>query len=68
MRKSPELQVMEYRKRYYVCAGVSRLSKGYKTSEEAFAELEKNDSYYAYWAGSLSVSVENSPKKTIYIK
>jgi len=68
MIESPKLEVKLYRKRFVICAGVSRLSKLYKTSEEAFEELEKNDSYYAYWAGSLSVSIENSTPKVITIK
>lgn len=52
-----KLQIVVYRKRHYITAeGIVRLSQGFKTQEEAEAELDKNESYYHYWANSISVS------------
>ncbi len=62
-----DLSIGEYRKRFYIVAGVSRLSKGFKTKEEAKTELDKKRSFYEYWSKSVSVSVENSTPVTRYI-
>ena len=64
-KRNPELEVKLYRKKYGIFAGASRLSNLFKTEKEAQEELEANRSYYEYWQGSISVSVENSEKKVI---
>jgi len=55
-----ELSISEYRKRFYISAGLSRLSKGFKSKEDANTELENNRSFYEYWSKSISVSVQNT--------
>lgn len=66
--KEYEIEVKEYRNRFYVFAGKSRLSIGYKLKEEAEKELKENSKLYKYWSGSISVSVENSEHKIIEVK
>lgn len=60
-----ELEIKEFRNRYAVFAGVSRLSRLYKTVFEARNDLESNLELYKYYAGSASVSIENSSQKVI---
>lgn len=54
-----ELEVKVYRKRYYIYAGVARLSRGFATQELADKEVEKNGDIYEYWAQSSSVIDQN---------
>ena len=54
------------RKPFGIYAGVSKLAS-FKTLEEAEKALEKNGDVYEYWAKSVSVSVDNSTKKIIWI-
>ncbi len=62
-----KLGISEYRKRFYIAAGGSRLSKGYKNKIEAQKELDDKRSLYEYWSKSISVSVENSIPEVRYI-
>lgn len=57
--------IKPYRKQYAVYVGLVRLSKLFKTEEEAKANYEAKKSFYDYWAGSASVSVDNSPYKIL---
>jgi len=62
------LTVKLYRNKFHIFAGKSKLtSKGYASKEAADQELKDNHSFYAYWAGSCSVSVENSEPKVIHV-
>ena len=65
MTNAPALSVSKIRARFYVVAGESKLSKGFKTEASAIADLEQNADFYSYWAGSASVSIENSEKVII---
>ena len=47
--------------KFAIVAGSSILAK-FKTVEKARIELDNNRSLYEYWAGSASVSVDNSKK------
>jgi hypothetical protein len=60
-------KVEEKKGRFAIFAGVSRLSKFFKSKEDAQNELDKNFSFYNYWGGSISVSVDNSPKKILEV-
>jgi len=60
------LTVVCSRRRVFLHAGKSRLSTGFTTEAAALAHLEKNRDFFAYWAGSASVSVDNTPARVIY--
>lgn len=47
-------------------AGVSILGK-FRTEDKANESLENDHAFYSYWAGSVSVSVENSTPKVVKI-
>lgn len=47
-------------------AGASILGK-FRTEDKAKDSLEKNHTFYSYWAGSASVSFENSTPKVVKI-
>jgi hypothetical protein len=52
-------------RRWAVFAGRSPITR-HKSEAEALAALAGNRKFYAYWAGSVSVSLENDPRpKTI---
>lgn len=63
-----EIEIRKNRNKFYIFAGRSKLSNGYKTEFEAEKELEQNISLYRYWSGSISVSVENTEHKIIEVK
>ena len=52
--------------KYGIVAGNSILAK-FKTLERAQEDLKDNASFYEYWAGSVSVSVDNSAKFTVIL-
>lgn len=54
-------QVSNRGNKFAIVAGNSILAK-FKTIDKAAKELEKNRELYEYWAGSVSVSVDNSKK------
>lgn len=62
---APALEVRPVRGGFAVFAGRVQLQKAMRTREAAQAHLEKNRSFYAYWAGSASVSVDNTPARVI---
>jgi hypothetical protein len=47
--------------KFAIVAGCSIIRK-FKTVEAAKRELKENSSFYEYWAGSISVSIDNSRK------
>lgn len=57
----PTLFIGKCRGGFAIFAGASKLSKAFKTPELCQAEYDKNDTMYQYWAGSASVSIENTP-------
>ena len=62
--QKPKLQVAKVTNRghkYAIIYGSKIIAK-FKPPELAKAALEKNGSFYEYWAGSVSVSIDNSPK------
>lgn len=61
----PAIEVRKARRGWAVCAGVSILGRGFKTREQAEAWAQENDRFLAYWAGSIGVSVENTPARII---
>lgn len=40
----------------------------HKTEGEALNALDENRSFYEYWSGSASVSIDNSTKQNVSIK
>ena len=48
-------------RRWAVFAGRSPITR-HKTEAEALAALAGDRKFYAYWAGSVSVSLENDPR------
>lgn len=60
MANKIELSVEKLRGRFYVMAGSSKLSQGFKTKIEAETDLEKNKELYNYWAKSATVGVQNT--------
>tara|TARA_R110002126_G_scaffold181372_1_gene330196 strand:+ start:494 stop:700 length:207 start_codon:yes stop_codon:yes gene_type:complete len=59
-------QVSNRGNKFGIVAGASILAK-FKTVEAAKASLESNRKLYEYWAGSASVSVDNSKKFKIIL-
>ena len=62
-----ELAVKKVGRFHYVTAGVSKLSKGFATAELAQASLDENAQMYRYWAGSASVSSQNTTPKVVVV-
>jgi len=48
-------------RRWGVIAGRSVITR-HKSESEALAALAADPKFYAYWAGSVSVSLENDPR------
>ena len=61
---APVLEVRKVKRSYAIFAGVSQLSRKFKTAELAQAELNNSASFYMLWAGSASVAVDNSDPST----
>ncbi|AIW17537.1 hypothetical protein VITU102760_24900 [Vibrio tubiashii] len=55
-----ELSIKESRKRFFIMAGKSCLSTGFKSMELAETDLKNRQSFYKYWANSIGVSIENT--------
>lgn len=53
-----KLKVVKVKKGYAIVSGYNILRK-FRTQQEAEKELEKNDTFYQYWAKSASSSVVN---------
>lgn len=62
-----KLTIQESRKRFFIMAGKSCLSTGFKSKELAEADLKEKESFYKYWANSIGVSVENTEPIIKYI-
>jgi hypothetical protein len=59
-------QVSNRGNKFGIVAGSSILAK-FKTIEQAKKSLENKRGFYEYWAGSASVSVDNSNKFKVII-
>ena len=57
------LEVKKVKRSYCIMAGKSILGR-FKTKELASASLIEDAELYSYWAGSASVSSENTPPTT----
>jgi hypothetical protein len=66
MTATPALEVRKVGRSFAICAGVSVLSR-FRAEACAVAELEARKAFYAYWAGSASVSAENSPAVVVHV-
>ncbi|WP_153785294.1 hypothetical protein [Pseudomonas sp. EMN2] len=55
-----KLEVKKVKRSWCVVAGVSVLAK-HKTEQQATTDLQENLALFEFWAGSASVSVENTP-------
>ncbi len=55
-----KLEVKKVKRSWCVVAGISVLAK-HKTEQLATTDLQENLALYEFWAGSASVSVENTP-------
>ena len=60
MNFDTNLKIAKVRGGYAIVSGYNKLSKAFKTEVLAQAELEKNGSFYAYWAKSASASIVNA--------
>jgi hypothetical protein len=60
MNQQPNIYIGKCRGGYAIFAGKSKLSKTKKTTNECEQDYESNKEIYQYWAGSASVSIENS--------
>ena len=59
------LEVRKVKRSWCVCAGKSVLGK-FRTEEKAILSLDDKRDFYEYWAGSCSVSVENTESTIVY--
>jgi len=64
MAKQFDLTIEKRKRSWCICAGVSILAK-HRTEEAAKKDLEKGKGFYEYWAGSVSVNVENTPPRIV---
>jgi hypothetical protein len=65
MTTTPGLHVAKVAtRRWGVFAGRSVITR-HGTEAEALAALAANPKFYAYWAGSASVSLENDPRGAV---
>lgn len=62
--KTYNLEIKKIKAFWAIVAGVAVLAK-FKTESAATKALSDNRGFYQYWAGSISVSVQNS--KTVVI-
>ena len=67
MTTAPALEVRPATsgKGFAVFAGRDRLSRWFYTAEVAERELTSRAAFYAYWAGSAGVSVNNTTPRVI---
>ena len=65
VKLNPSLHIVCSRKRFYICAGKSRLSEGFRSQAQAETELTKGANLWNYYAGSAGVSLENTPARVI---
>lgn len=57
---APEVRPATTGKGFAIFAGRDRLSRWFHTAEMAQHELDNRAAFYAYWAGSAGVSVNNA--------
>lgn len=60
MTQQPKLFVGKCRGGFAIFAGKSKLSRTFKTVEDAQTEYHNQDTLYQFWAGSASTSIENA--------
>ena len=68
--KKYNLQIAKVQNRgnkFAIIAGASILAR-FKTIKQAADSLAKNKEFYEYWADSMSVQYENTPKKYIIVE
>lgn len=64
MTTAPALEIRKIGRSYAVCAGKS-VFRRFRSQAAAIADLQANRALWAYWAGSVGVSVENADWVTI---
>jgi hypothetical protein len=64
MTIAPALEIRKMGRSYAVCAGKS-VFRRFRSQAAAIADLQANRALWAYWAGSVGVSVENADWVTI---
>jgi hypothetical protein len=64
MTIAPALEIRKMGRSYAVCAGKS-VFRRFRSEAAAIADLQANRALWAYWAGSVGVSVENADWVTI---
>jgi hypothetical protein len=62
---TPPVEIRKTGRCYSVFAGVSCLGRSFKTRECAQSWADQNSRFLAYWAGSASASVENTPAREL---
>ncbi len=65
MTIAPALEIRKMGRSYAVCAGKS-VFRRFRSEAAAIADLQANRALWAYWAGSVGVSVENAECVTIW--
>lgn len=63
---APAVEVRKAPRGWAIYAGKSILARGFKTREAAEQHAEENALLLSYWAGGVSVSIENAEWHTIY--
>lgn len=59
------LEVRKAGRSFAICAGRSVLAR-FRTEDQAVAHLAANEALYRFWAGSASVSIENTTPRVIW--
>lgn len=62
---APALEVRPAAGGFAIFAGRVQLQRAFRSEGQAKAQLEKNWAFFAYWAGSASVSVDNATPRVI---
>ena len=62
------LKVVKVKRGFAIVSGYKKLSRTFKTEAVALTELEKNGSFYAYWAKSASASYVNASGENLVQK
>lgn len=63
--RGPALTIVKRGRGFAIMAGVSVLASGYRTHEAAADALDKDRAMLLYWAGSASVSIQNTTARVV---
>ena len=66
MAKLMKVEIKQAGKKWASFAGVTQMSRKFKTLLEAEKDLENHEELYNYWANSAGTSCENTTPEIIY--